>query len=190
MADNVFLDGKLIRSQNAVRFFISYVKCGNLNALLSHSLAPWRIIGKFTDALYRRTLDRVLDSEPMPQTIIDKAVIYGDKYDGGDTWFIDALAEISARTSPQFTVLHDLKAHVPFYRNKNCSRAPVSENEAYNPDNYPPQHRYTAKIVLAYIAVILEHDPDAVIVIEADHGHHDQKTREQLLAKKRTPRLQ
>jgi hypothetical protein len=124
----------------------------------------------------------------MPQTIIDKSVIYGDKYDSDDTWYIDALVEISTRNSPQFTVLHDLKTHAPFYRNEDGLRAPVSGNEALvDPDNYPPQHRYTAKIVLAYIAVILERDPDAVIVIEADHGLHHEKNREQLLAKKRTP---
>jgi hypothetical protein len=52
-----------------------------------------------------------------------------------------------------------------------------------DPDNYPPQHRYAAKILLAYIALIIEHDPEGVIVVQADHGLHHDRNREALLKK-------
>jgi hypothetical protein len=37
---------------------------------------------------------------------------------------------------------------------------------------YLPQHKYAAKEMLAQIDVIIENDPDAVIVLQGDHGIH------------------
>jgi hypothetical protein len=190
-SDNIFYDAKLI-SGDKQKLFVSYIKFRNLNSLLGDSLASWTIIDtavmKFADSLYGKAMNVV----PVPQIIADKTSVYGDEYDGDfftsndDRWFVDALAEVSARRSPQFTIVHDLKAHVGFIRNEDGSLAIIAEGAELDPDNYPPQHRYAAKIVLEYAAIILERDPDAVIVIEADHGLHTDETREYMLERNKS----
>jgi hypothetical protein len=189
-ADNLFYNGKLILNPN-VKLFVSYIQFNNLNSILGGSLAPWTIIdeivAKFAAGLY----EKALNAAPVP-VIVDKTAIYGYEYGGDsfgskdDRWFIDAIAEISARQTPQFTIVHDLKAHFDFIRNEDGSLAHRAGNEGRNFENYPPQHRYAAKIVLAYTDFIIERDYDAIIVIEADHGLHMTEAREQLLAQNKT----
>jgi hypothetical protein len=124
-----------------------------------------------------------LNSEDVPQALSDRTAVYGDTYDGGDQWYVDALLKTFTEAGPRLTIIHDLKAHGPFFRNEDGSLEARTEAVSMDPSHYPPQHRHAAKIALAYIALILEHDPDAVIVVQADHGLHDPKNREILLEK-------
>ena len=41
-----------------------------------------------------------------------------------------------------------------------------------DPENYPEQHRFSAAFLRRMITRIVESDPDAVIVVQADHGLH------------------
>jgi hypothetical protein len=190
-ASNIFYEGKLIFITKP-KLFTSYIQFYNLSNLLGESLAPWAIIDtaimSFADSLYGKALSAV----PVQQIVADKTSLYGNEYDGSsfyssdDRWFVDALAEISIRHRPQFTIAHDLKAHFDFIRNEDGSMAFISGISKADPDNYPPQHRYAAKIVLEYVALILERDADAIIVIEADHGLHSEYSREYMLKRNKS----
>jgi hypothetical protein len=92
------------------------------------------------------------------------------------------LEETFTEPEPRLTFIHDGKAHYSFILNEDGARVPRTEKDGFNPANYPPQHRYAAKVVLGYIDLILAHDPDAVIVVEADHGLHAEANRDTLLA--------
>jgi len=48
-------------------------------------------------------------------------------------------------------------------------------------DLYPTAYHYQLREVLAYVDVILEENPDAVIVLQADHGFHSSETHQSLL---------
>lgn len=73
-------------------------------------------------------------------------------------------------------VVYD-QTHRPFIFDENGNRIYTS-NE--NPIDYAPQHRYMQKILIMAIDTILAKDPDAVIVLQADHGLHG-NTREDFL---------
>jgi hypothetical protein len=49
-------------------------------------------------------------------------------------------------------------------------------------EHYPTAHEYTANMVVNMIDMILEQNPNAVIVIQADHGFHLYDTQMELLA--------
>ena len=53
--------------------------------------------------------------------------------------------------------------------NENGERVNVN---SMNVLDYPPQHRYAQKILIDAIDTILEKDPNAVIVVQGDHGLH------------------
>ncbi|MCL2559334.1 MAG: hypothetical protein FWE07_02500 [Turicibacter sp.] len=53
---------------------------------------------------------------------------------------------------------------------------------SYRIDLYPTAHEYAANVMLTMIDLILEENPNAVIVIQSDHGFHLHATQAQLLA--------
>lgn len=90
----------------------------------------------------------------------------------GPRYQMEALYEVlhGDYSAPRLTVIHDFTAHFPFYYNENGEISQGLKNMDL-PDYYP-QHMYCAKVLLNMIDMILEADPDAVIVIQADHGLH------------------
>ena len=49
-------------------------------------------------------------------------------------------------------------------------------------DLYPVAHEYASNVMINMIDMILEQDPNAVIVLQSDHGFHTNTTQRQLLA--------
>lgn len=69
---------------------------------------------------------------------------------------------------PKFVVIHDFLAHYPFDMDADGNRVEDDTNIL----SYPGQHTYAGKVLVNMIDLILEADPDAVIVLQADHGLH------------------
>jgi phosphoglycerol transferase MdoB-like AlkP superfamily enzyme len=77
-----------------------------------------------------------------------------------------------AMDSPKFVFIHNLIFHVPFYYDENgIALDPVPDN-MYDVANYLPQYKYAEKVLTKLIDIILQYDPDAVIVLQGDHGIH------------------
>lgn len=74
-----------------------------------------------------------------------------------------------------FIVFND--AHTPFDINENGEK--VSEGNT-NVMDYVPAHRFSQKVVLTMVDSIITKDPNAVIIIQADHGLHG-NTREDFI---------
>lgn len=70
--------------------------------------------------------------------------------------------------SPRLTIMHNLTTHAPYRFNADGSTHENSDD----PLDYYAQHIYGGKVVLGMVDMILESDPDAVIIIQADHGLH------------------
>lgn len=73
-------------------------------------------------------------------------------------------------SSPRLTFIHVIGTHCPFYCDENGTIIRSTENR--NPLDYYPQHIWSAKVMVNMIDMILAVDPDAVIVIQSDHGLH------------------
>jgi len=116
----------------------------------------------------------------------DMNTIYGNLYSGNgisgnDTWNINALFEIFKDPQPRMTIIHDLKAHVPYILDEDGSVFRRTKNEKVDVYNYPPQHRFTRDYVIALVDLIIANDPAAIIVVQADHGLHSSSP-EQILS--------
>jgi hypothetical protein len=83
---------------------------------------------------------------------------------------------------PSFSWHTFLYTHVESWRISNPA---LSERELRGihgrTDLYPTAYRHQAREVLAHIDLVLEENPDAVIVLQADHGFHYQATQQSLL---------
>lgn len=69
---------------------------------------------------------------------------------------------------PKFVIIHEMMAHYPFCFDENGN----IKNDQYDLSSYVEHHAFSAKILTFLIEMILEADPQAVIVLQADHGLH------------------
>lgn len=70
--------------------------------------------------------------------------------------------------SPRLTIVHNAIAHRPFRFNEDGS----IHEESEDPLDYYSQHIYSSKVVIGMVDLIIDSDPNAIIVIQADHGLH------------------
>lgn len=72
-------------------------------------------------------------------------------------------------SAPKFVIVHDFLAHYPFDLDENGNK--VTDDKSIW--SYPGQHTYAGKVLVNLIDMVLEADPNAVIVLQADHGLHE-----------------
>jgi len=106
-------------------------------------------------------------------------LFFGESYHENDRWYLSALADIMNQRY-KLVIIHDMKAHFPFIYSKEGKR--IKTNFA-DPYSYLPQHHFASSIVISYIDFITNKDPDAIIVIQSDHGLHYNETRQILISK-------
>jgi len=84
---------------------------------------------------------------------------------------VAALQDSLDTPSPRFTFACLDIAHTPFIFDEHGK---IVNNYETGKDvkNYISTHRYAVKILLGLIDMVVEKDPDAVIVIQGDHGIH------------------
>ncbi|GHT70782.1 hypothetical protein FACS1894110_22830 [Spirochaetia bacterium] len=175
------------RSPDAFESGLKFMQIEDLFELVSKTAIPSVLINQYIYPILLKSARNQLELTKIPMHSIDRYLIYGNAYPRGavrdDTWHIDALAEIFSQPEPHITIIHDLKAHVPFIlKEDGISYTDRTEKEVNNPYNYPPQHRFTREVIVHIVDLIIENDPGAIIVIQADHGLHNELTRAQMLA--------
>jgi len=79
----------------------------------------------------------------------------------------DCLLDMLAVPSPRFAIINLTMAHYPFYYDEYGNYHP---RDAMIVDRYPANHTFSAKTLLKFIDIILARDPDAIIVLQGDHG--------------------
>jgi hypothetical protein len=75
---------------------------------------------------------------------------------------------------PRFTLLHAYMSHFPICFDEDGNLL----NKVDNILSYPGHHAFATDTLLKMVDLILEADPDAVIVLQADHGLHGQEEKE------------
>lgn len=83
------------------------------------------------------------------------------------------LSALKKEPSPKLVVINQDRTHNPYLLDENgvCHQGKNYLSET-DPLAYAPQHRYGVKIVRNLVDRIIRNDPDAVIVIQGDHGLH------------------
>lgn len=113
-----------------------------------------------------------------PNNIITS--FFGEFYQGIDKWYLSALTDAVNYSGPKLVILHDMKAHVPYTYNKQGKR---NKQNILDPYNYPSQHSFASTIAISYIDFILNIDPEAIIVLQSDHGLHYERTKQLFIYK-------
>lgn len=122
----------------------------------------YRVVGAvapFTTKMPEEMMEQIL---PSSSTAIDES----------DRKTIRSLYDILHRDvqAQKLSVITQGTAHYPFKMDENGVLADYKYSK--NPIYYYPQHAFAAKLLINMVDMILEADPDAVIVIQGDHGLH------------------
>ena len=80
------------------------------------------------------------------------------------------LFEFFQLPDPKLVIVQTEIAHMPFVKDENGNLLKDDEGTLRS---YPGQHHFSSKYVLDLIDYIIEKDPEAIIVLQADHGPHD-----------------
>lgn len=89
----------------------------------------------------------------------------------GEARMFDALYDaLETQASPTLSLIMYMTPHRPYKYLADGSSSAASDSTNYL--GYAQNHEYSGKVLLNMVDMILEHDPDAVIVIQADHGLH------------------
>lgn len=119
--------------------------------------------------------EKSFDTEHLDSILSDEALqnIFPDSEPARlqHSYFVNALAYILEETpevQPQFSVLMDLMFHYPYVFDENGNRP--STISVHDSRNYHGQHVFFSKVLINIIDMILETDPDAVIILQSDHG--------------------
>ncbi|MBN1892266.1 MAG: hypothetical protein JW780_05740 [Clostridiales bacterium] len=124
-------------------------------------------IGSFSEnSVHTEPLDHILSDETLQGIFLD-----AEPARLQHSYFVNALAYIleeTPETQPQFSVLMDLMFHYPYVFDENGNRP--STISVHDSRNYHGQHVFFSKVLINIIDMILDSDPDAVIVLQSDHG--------------------
>ena len=97
--------------------------------------------------------------------------IAGSAFGKGNMSYLSGCMDALEVESPKLVVYNHEVAHYPYIYDRNGNLRNVDKKNT-DPENYPEQHRFSAAFLRRMITRIVESDPDAVIVVQADHGLH------------------
>lgn len=96
--------------------------------------------------------------------------VVGDKYKEVAVNMVRGLGDVLEEPEPKLVIIQNLIAHYP-YEHSADGEWVRKNNGAAVPDYYP-QHQYAVKVTMGMVDMVLEADPDAIIVLQGDHGLH------------------
>ncbi len=145
-----------------IKTFLNNV-CRPLGYLYDIAAGPKYLNGEYYSE--SRVIDPILSDEQIKDILLEGEA--ADRYE----YMANALDLVIGHESPKLTVILDFLAHRPFVYDEYGNLIETADFADLN--NYPAQHRYAAKVLINLIDMILEEDPDAVIILQGDHGLHD-----------------
>lgn len=130
------------------------------------------------NAIYQKyVLNDVIGESSREFTQVTDRLFIGSDMSIANSYSTEALSEeLQSRDEKKshLTIVHDGTPHGPFHYNEDGS---IHESST-DPLDYLPQHKWSETVVMTMVDMILEKDPEAVIVIQSDHGVH-QNTEEE-----------
>lgn len=98
--------------------------------------------------------------------------ILGDEYYEWGVTMIRSLQDTLNAPEPRLVLMHNMMPHFNFRFDAEGRYLPGSASQTESISLYHGQHQYSARVMLDMVDLILEADPGAVIVLQADHGIH------------------
>ncbi len=181
VSDSVYVVGdsggayKLETEGNFEQRYLSIIEAGELAILLTdipgntyfNTVVKLGERGLLGFPLKRSALTQALSEDRL------RTLAQGKKLQKNSRMILESLGDAASADQPTFNIVFYIGAHPPFTVDENGE---THNSDTHGLNSYAPQHRYAATMLLGMIDEILSKDPDAVIVLQADHGLHSQSS--------------
>lgn len=155
------------------RQYLSIIEAGELAILLTDvpGNAYFNTVVKLGEKgllgfpLGRSKLTHKLTGEQLSQLAQGKNLLLKNRM------MMEAINDSTYTPGPTFNFVFYIGAHCPFTVDENGKKFSGDPGDIRS---YAGQHKYASTMLLGMIDEILSRDPDAVIVLQADHGLHGQ----------------
>ena len=116
------------------------------------------------------------DLRTVPDTLTDAQI--DSLFDGNEVairyyeGLAQSLNETVQLSGPKVVIIHNLMLHLPYgIQNADYERGPWPDGETDLPD-FEGHYLYTLDVLERMTQLVLENDPNAVIIVQGDHGIH------------------
>lgn len=92
-----------------------------------------------------------------------------DTASGNNVFVVIAKQAMELLDPPYFSLIYFNDCHTPFDINEYGETV---REDSTNVFDYPEAHKYETKVIIKMLDAILAKDPDAIIIIQGDHGLH------------------
>ncbi len=153
--------------------YLSIIEAGELAILLTgipsnayfNTVAKLGARGLLGFPLRRAKLEHPLSEDQLRALAQDRNLLLRTRL------MMQAVNDSTYAQRPAFNLVNFLGAHYPFTVDANGEPQPGDPDDIHS---YAGQHRYATAALVDMIDLILARDPDAVIVLQADHRLHGQ----------------
>jgi len=180
--DNYYSNKKKIKKDDINENGLDKLEALKSFISLLYNTSPVSRLYFIIDPIIKKYESTMFISTPIPKlsvNISDNPKAFFREYQ----WYMDAFLDIEKYSMPKLVIIHDARAHYPFLYDEYGNQIKRKRKEDFDPYNYPSQHYFVATIVISYIDFILNLDPEAIIILQSDHGLHSEDTRQQLIFK-------
>jgi hypothetical protein len=150
-----------------------YNKISNLIDLMSRNTMLTIFAPQFNKILTDYTIS-FYSLEKVPNLINTKEIVMNNKNLQYLELAADSIVDALLLDEPRFLMMTFFAPHCPFIFRENGELIPPDSKEYDHILSYPGHHVYSAKLLINLIDIILERDPNALIVLQGDHGLHGQ----------------
>jgi hypothetical protein len=151
--------------------FFNTLKSGNeddfFHFLCVPSILPCRFASLFSD---KEDYER--NQIPTYDDIINEYIDNNSNYGEDEILFRYLYDALLTTESPRIFYIHNFLLHGPFLADETGHRYNLVLDDPYGIPLYYPQYKFTSKFMIKSIDMILKEDPEAIIILQADHGTH------------------
>jgi len=166
---------------NNIKNFINFITDASVLSIVKYK----------TDEIFEKKKP-IANPQPLPayQETVDKYITKYSDSNGSMANVVKAMKYATSIQTPHFLYYNNIIAHAIGVDKELCGKTyekpigstfPLDEygnwykeplDDPLDVRLYLPQHKYAVKEMMAQIDVIIENDPNAVIIAQADHGIH------------------
>ena len=85
--------------------------------------------------------------------------------------FISKIKNYKMNKKPHFFLIHHMAPHAPYIYDENCNRRLHKTTQEIYPIGYKLSYKCVLKTIEKLIDYVNENDPDAIVIIQGDHGN-------------------
>ena len=186
--DNLYFNEIKIKKIKETNDYLQTIEQINDEINLLFSITPLSKTAIIFNSLLKIYIEKKINKISTPLKSIQfenvERFLDSETYNKGDIKFVfSAIADVLKYSGQKLLIIYDTRVHSPYMYDEHMNIIKRDIYDSSDPFNYLPMHNFARNIVISYIDFILNADKDAIIVLQSDHGLHNEETGRLMISK-------